>query len=212
MRHILVYSDSLSWGIIPGSRQRLAFDLRWPGALEIALQQKNLPVRIIEDCLNGRRTLWDDPFKPGRNGNAALAQRIEICSPLALVVLMLGTNDLQITHNHTAWHAAQGVATLIQTIRSAPIEPGMPVPPILVVAPPRIGTPQGPIAAKFIGGSEKSAELAAQLAEVSAHLDCHFFDANTVVQASVGDGIHLDAPDHQILALALSEKIAPLLT
>jgi hypothetical protein len=36
--------------------------------------------------LNGRRTVWDDPFKPGRNGLAGLAQRIEMHSPLALVI------------------------------------------------------------------------------------------------------------------------------
>ena len=43
------------------------------------------PVRVIEDCLNGRRTVWDDPFKPGRNGLAGIEQRIEVNSPLALV-------------------------------------------------------------------------------------------------------------------------------
>ena len=42
-------------------------------------------VRVIEDCLNGRRTAWDDPFKPGRNGLAGLAQRMEIHSPLELL-------------------------------------------------------------------------------------------------------------------------------
>jgi len=33
MQHILVYADSLSWGIVPTTRQRLSFDQRWPGAL-----------------------------------------------------------------------------------------------------------------------------------------------------------------------------------
>jgi hypothetical protein len=52
-------------------------------------------VRVIEDCLNGRRTVWEDPFKPGRNGLTGLQQRIEVSSPLGLVVLLLGTNDFQ---------------------------------------------------------------------------------------------------------------------
>jgi len=30
MKPILVYGDSLSWGIIPETRQRFAFDQRWP--------------------------------------------------------------------------------------------------------------------------------------------------------------------------------------
>ena len=34
MEHIFVYGDSMSWGIVPGSRRRLPFEARWPGALE----------------------------------------------------------------------------------------------------------------------------------------------------------------------------------
>ena len=102
MQHVLVYSDSLSWGIIPKTRKRLAFEQRWPGVMEIALCSAGRKVRVIEDCLNGRRTVWDDPFKAGRNGLVGLGQRIEIHSPLELVVLMLGTNDFQSMHEHNA--------------------------------------------------------------------------------------------------------------
>ena len=64
MKQLLVYADSLSWGIIPNTRERLAFFERWPGVMEDALNL-NHPVRVIENCLNGRRTVWEDPFKPG---------------------------------------------------------------------------------------------------------------------------------------------------
>ena len=116
---------------------------RWPGVLEGELGAAGLAVRVIEDCLNGRRTVWDDPFKPGRNGFASLQQRIEIHSPLALVVLMLGTNDFQVMHATDPWQSSQGIAALVRAIRSAPIEPGMPVPEVLIVAPPVIQTPKG---------------------------------------------------------------------
>lgn len=155
MQHILVYADSLTWGIVPGTRQRLAFDARWPGVMEAGLNAAGRRVRVIEDCLNGRRTVWDDPFKPGRNGLQGLAQRIESHSPLSLVILSLGTNDFQSMHPHTVWHSAQGMATLVGAIRQAPIEPGMPVPPILILAPPPMGQPKGPIAPKFEGGQQR---------------------------------------------------------
>src|ERR1700683_2428636 len=134
------------------TRRRLPFEARWPGVMELALTQSSGAVRIIEDCLNGRRTVWEDPFKPGRNGRQGLAQRIEAHSPLSLVIVMLGTNDFQCSHPHNnAWAAAQGIAALVSEIRNAPIEPGMPVPPVLVVCPPPIGPPRGLIAAKFLG-------------------------------------------------------------
>ena len=128
MPQILAYADSLSWGIIPTTRQRLPFEQRWPGVMEIALCSSGKKVRIIDDCLNGCRPVWDDPFKPGCNGLAGLAQRIEIHPPLALVVLTLGTNDFQSTHQLNAWHSSQGILALISAIRTAPIEPGMLVP------------------------------------------------------------------------------------
>lgn len=211
MQQILVYADSLSWGIVPTTRRRLPFDQRWPGVLEGALAAAGTRVRVIEDCLNGRRTVWDDPFKPGRNGLAGLAQRIEIHSPLALVVLMLGTNDFQSMHAHNAWHSAQGIAALVAAIRTAPIEPGMPVPPVLVVAPPEIRTPQGPIAPKFAGGEHKCVGLAAAFRAVCEDCRCHFFDAGSVVAASAVDGVHLDLAQHLTLGAALAAVVAPLL-
>ena len=208
MQHILVYGDSLSWGIVPGTRQRLAFDARWPGVMEGALAAQGRRVRVIEDCLNGRRTVWDDPFKPGRNGLQGLAQCVESHSPLSLVIVSLGTNDFQSVHAHTAWHSAQGMATLVGAIRQAPIEPGMPVPPILILAPPPMGEPRGAIAPKFEGGQQRCAGLAAAYQRVAAELACHFFDAGSVTPASAVDGIHLDAAQHRTLGQTMVKVVA----
>ena len=211
MQHILVYSDSLSWGIIPMTRARLPFDERWPGVMEIALCSAGRKVRVVEDCLNGRRTVWDDPFKPGRNGLVGLAQRIEIHSPLELVILMLGTNDFQSMHEHNAWHSSQGIAALVSAIRTAPIEPGMPVPQILVVAPPPIRTAKGPLAPKFEGGDGKCIGLAAAYKSVCDELGCHFFDTGGIIASSKVDGVHLDAGQHVLLGRALAHVVEPLL-
>lgn len=210
--HILVYADSLTWGIIPNTRERLAFDARWPGVLENTLLRDGLRVRVLEDCLNGRRTVWDDPFKPGRNGREGLAQKIEMHSPLALVILMLGTNDFQFSHPcNDAWAASQGIAALVAEIRNAPIEPGMPVPPILVVSPPLIRTPQGSIAAKFRGAEDRCKGLSQAYAQVAAQLGCYCFDAETVTTASAVDGVHLDPDQHLILGTAIAGKVREIL-
>lgn len=211
MQQILVYSDSLSWGIIPNTRQRLPFDQRWPGVMEGTLNRHETGFRVIEDCLNGRRTVFEDPYKPGRNGLQGLAQRIEIHSPLALVILMLGTNDFQSMHPHHAWHAAQGIATLIQAIRNAPVEPGMPVPPILVIAPPAVTNARGPIATKFAGAEVKCKGLAEAYETICQSLDCAFFDAGSVTNTSEIDGVHLDAAQHLILGKAIASLVNSLI-
>jgi lysophospholipase L1-like esterase len=213
MDQILIYSDSLSWGIVPNTRKRLPFDERWPGVLENKLNASSRRVRVIEDCLNGRRTVWEDPFKPGRNGLYGLAQRIEIHSPLSLVILMLGTNDFQFSHpGNDAWSAAQGIAVLVNEVRQAPIEPGMPVPPILIVCPPEIRSPKGSIAPKFSGAEYRCAGLANEYMRMASDLQCAFFDAETVTTASVVDGVHLDSDQHVKLGNALAEIVRPFLT
>jgi lysophospholipase L1-like esterase len=209
-KQILVYSDSLTWGIVPGTRRRFPFSTRWPGVMENTLLAEGHHVRVIEDCLNGRRSVWDDPFKPGRNGRVGLEQRIEVNSPLALVILMLGTNDFQSMHAHTAWHSAQGIASLIAAIRNAPIEPGMRTPDILVVAPPALQTPRGAIAPKFTGAAEKAFGLADAYQVVARDAGCTFFNAGLVTPTSTVDGVHLDADQHLRLGAALATRVSDL--
>jgi len=211
MDQILVYSDSLTWGIIPETRQRLAFKNRWPGVFENTLIQYDHPVRVIENCLNGRRTVWSDPFKEGRDGSQGLAQVIEMHSPLKLVILMVGSNDFQCTHDNDAWLSAQGTAKLIQIIRQAPIEPNMPRPDILVIAPPQILQAKGQIAHKFKNAEQRCVGLANELKTVADDYDAYFFDAGDVTCASIVDGIHLDELQHQKLGEAIAHFVKDLL-
>ena len=211
MKQVLVYADSLSWGIIPDSRQRFSFEQRWPGHLENLINHTDKSIRIIEDCLNGRRTVLDDPFKPGRNGLEGLQQRIEINSPLSLIIIMLGNNDFQSPHSFTAAEAAQGVASLVNSIRQAPVEPGMLTPDILLICPPPIIEPKGVIAAKFRGAEIKWKGFDSALKQISKQLNCYYFDAGEHISASKVDGIHLDLEQHQRLAEALNPVVRGLL-
>lgn len=213
MHSIFIYGDSITWGIVPDTRNRFSFQERWPGVLENQLRDSGKYVRVIEDSLNGRRTVWEDPFRPGRNGRQGLAQRIEIHSPLSLVIVMLGTNDFQFSHPYNnAWSAAQGIVALVNDIRNAPVEPGMSVPPVLVVCPPPIGPPKGFIAAKFLGADERCRGLADAYREVTSALGCHFFDAGSVTASSRIDGIHLDADQHVTLGKALMKVVSTILS
>ena len=210
MQQILIYSDSLTWGIIPETRNRLPFEKRWPGVFESVLNAAGKNVRVIENCLNGRRTCWDDPYKDGRDGSQGLAQMIEMHSPLALVMIMLGTNDFQSMHNNSAWVSAQGVAKLVDIIRNAPIEPGMPVPEIMIICPPLISRPKGTMTEKFRGADDKCTGLPDELAKVAKELSTLYFDANAVTGTSPLDGVHLDADQHELLGRALADAVIKL--
>jgi lysophospholipase L1-like esterase len=172
MKHIFIYGDSLTWGVIPGTRRRLPFEQRWPGVLEMQLNAAGQSVRIIEDCLNGRRTVLEDPMRHGRNG----------------------------------------LAGIVRAMRAAPIEPGMPVPPILIVAPPPITAPVGDNVDKFPGAEKKCIGLAAAFRTVAETEGCAFFDAGSVARLSATDGIHMDAGQQEALGRALTGKVTEILS
>jgi lysophospholipase L1-like esterase len=104
------------------------------------------------------------------------------------------------------------LAALIGAIRQAPIEPGMPVPPILIVVPPPMEEPRGPIAPKFLGCAAKAIGLADAYREVASATGCHFFDSGSVTSASRVDGVHLDVDQHLVLGKALAEVTRRILT
>ena len=124
---------------------------------------------------------------------------------------MLGNNDFQSPHIFTAAEAAQGVATLVQTIRKAPIEPGMHIPRILLLCPPPIIQPKGVIADKFRGAEVRWTGFNRALKKIAAETDCNFFDTGTAISASKIDGIHLDLKQHQQLALSIHPIIQGIL-
>jgi lysophospholipase L1-like esterase len=99
----------------------------------------------------------------------------------------------------------------VRAIRTAPIEPWMPVPEILIVAPPPARTAKGTMTEKFVGADVKSQGLAEALAAVATELACPFFDAGRVVMTSAIDGVHLDADQHLVLAHELAKTVAVLL-
>ena len=67
---------------------------------------------VIEEGLNGRTTVWDDPLVPGRNGKEYLVPCLNSHRPLDFVVLFLGTNDLKKRFSASAQDIAQGVGVL----------------------------------------------------------------------------------------------------
>jgi lysophospholipase L1-like esterase len=87
----------------------------------------------------------------------------------------------------------------------------MPVPPILVVAPPQLDDPRGAIGPKFAGGDIASRGLADAIRQVSEDAGCAFFDANSVTASSRVDGVHLDADQHDVLGRALAPIVTGLL-
>ena len=135
MKVIMAYGDSLTFGanpIVNGPRH--AYEDRWPTALERGLGGK---ARVIAEGLGGRTTVHDDWFaNADRNGARILPTLLESHSPLDMVIIMLGTNDIKPIHGRTAGEAGRGMGRLVQIIRAHYAGRREREPAIVLVAPP----------------------------------------------------------------------------
>ena len=203
MKNVLCYGDSLSWGIIPGSRDRYPYNKRWTGILQ---ERMGPDIRIIEECLNGRTTVFEDPFRPHRKGTELLIPILETHAPLDLVILFLGTNDLQVIYGASPFHIAQGASNLIDIIQKTHVENYLP-PQVLLLSPPIIKKPRGGMEHKFGEVASKSKDLTKLYREIAKDKNCLFFDTATCIESSKVDGVHLDPEAHEQLANALTSVV-----
>lgn len=214
MKNILCYGDSNTYGLSPewvhGKFGRHDINTRWTGRLQ---QQLGSEYRIIEEGLNGRTTVFDDPTFACRNGLDYLQPCIESHAPLELIIFMLGTNDCKGLHGACPADIAMGLGRLIQVAQTPSLYSGTPVPKILVAVPVPIGEaalslPSGMTDMVMI---EKSRALAAKYKNTAAMYGCEYIDLGEVASTTNYEGIHLDANAHAAVANALEKKIREIL-
>lgn len=204
MKTILCYGDSLTWGYDPVTGERISRNKRWPGVLRDNLNDKYY---IIEEGLNGRTTVWDDPLHGGfKNGMKYLIPCLASHRPIDIVILFLGTNDLKKRFSLTASEITHGICVLTNIIlksESGPLE--MP-PKLLLIAPPIVKNIPGSsrFSEEFEDGKSKSLKLGEYYKEVAEEYGCYFLDASKTVEVSDIDGIHLDVNEH----IKLGNKVA----
>ena len=129
MKNILCYGDSNTFGFIPVSGKRYSIDERWTGILQKLLGNE---YRIIEEGLNGRTTVFEDPSKAGRNGKAYLEVCLESHKPIDLIIISLGTNDLKTKFSASENVIAQNMRRLILTVKNYDYGIGYNKPEILI--------------------------------------------------------------------------------
>ncbi|WP_193335976.1 SGNH/GDSL hydrolase family protein [Devosia beringensis] len=213
MKTILAYGDSLTFGANPTGGARHAYADRWPSVLEAGLAGK---VRVIAEGLGGRTTVSDDWYaNADRNGARILPTLLESHSPLDLVIIMLGTNDIKPAICGSALEASFGMRRLVQIIRGHYAGKDETAPKILLIAPPLLCQSENADMMGHFGGLahglEQSSQFAAHYARRAEEWDTGFFDASTVAQADPEDGVHLDAKNTRAIGVALVPVVTSML-
>ena len=211
-KHIVCFGDSNTHGYCPcpedcaDGGNRFNEEERWPCLLQKALGDRYL---VIEEGLNSRTTVFEDPLGEGLRGLDAIRPVLLTHGDVDLLIIMLGTNDCKERYGASAYVIAQGLSTLIEKAKSVPAW-HMGFPNILVIAPPAIREEMkkhpvyGAMGEAAIG---KSRDLARQYAFVCLSQRCTFLDANGTCEMNSFDGMHLTRKGHQALAEKLTDVV-----
>ena len=217
MKNILVFGDSNTWGYDwttyrpeTGDAQRMRFDERWPGRVQTLL---GADYRIIENALNARTNMREDPYAPLRLGMNSLLVALDANAPLDLVVLQMGCNELKHIFNLSAGMIAYGVEKLVKACQVSYY--GYPAPKVLLVVPAPTHPDIGSMIFGFSFGPDayaKSLRFSDEYGAVARRNGCELidcaaldFDLNTL------DGLHYAKADHAKLAVAVAGKIRDML-
>ena len=210
-KRILCYGDSNTWGyMVTGGR--FPEDVRWPMRLQMLLGDG---YTVIEEGFNGRTTVFDDPVEGGhKSGLTYLPPCVMSHSPLDLIIIMLGSNDLKKRFGMTAFTIGGGVTALIKAARTYAMNAEGVPPKILIVSPPPVAenimeTRHAPIFGE--DSIAVSRELPHELRRVSKLMRCEFMDAAPYCEISTADAVHLTREGHLRLAEAMREKVLSLI-
>lgn len=212
-KRILCYGDSNTWGYMPNTGKRFAEEVRWTGILA---KELGIEYQVLEDGVNGRTTVWDDPFAEYRNGLAGLGYVINSVRPVDLMIVMLGTNDLNYTN---AYGYYKGMSLLAGRIMNGDAcYPGtepvfreeaklLLVSPIHLNPDVRVRRPEIHMADKY----EESLKMAAYTELLARELGAFWMDASEFAGAEEMDCLHMDADNHEKLGRAIAEKVKTIL-
>jgi lysophospholipase L1-like esterase len=200
---IVCYGDSNTWGRIPRGA-RYPRSTRWVSIVQNLLGDN---YEVISEGLGGRTFNAPDGDKPFRNGLSQLKSILKTHTPVDLVIIMLGTNDVKTTYNLQPDDIAKHLEQTIQLIRQEE-----PASKILVVCPTEIIIPDDKnLAEVFKRSPELSQKLPPLFKEVADRHDCHFINAQDYISSSKIDGFHLDPESHMKLAEILKAEVDSIL-
>jgi lysophospholipase L1-like esterase len=206
-KSILCFGDSLTWGFNPETRSRYEYEVRWTGVLAGLLGPE---FRVIEEGLNARTTGFDDPVEWDRNGRRQFPAILQTHTPVDLVVILLGVNDLKPRLRLSGVDIASSAAKLVDMARTLAYAPAGGPPKVLLVCPPPLGNLKG-TSLVFQGAEATSRELAIHYQAVATSRGCHFLDAGAHLQASEVDGVHWDPEANRQFSEALAPVVRSIL-
>lgn len=201
MKKILCFGDSNTFGYNPKNGLRYSVDIRWTGILQ---KECSDSYTVIEAGCNNRTCFRYNPQGEFYTGNMILPKYLE--DKPDVVVLALGSNDLQRQYRTSLLELEYGIETLVKITQKY-----SPEAKIVILAPSPIGDEV--LVAKIFAflfdevSIQKSKELPLIYQRVAKKLNCYFVDLSLFAKVSQIDGLHYEEDAHILIAKNLYSLI-----
>ena len=199
MKKIICYGDSNTFGFNPKDGSRYDENIRWTSVLQKILGNE---YEVINEGMCDRTGFIENKNGFLFSGSKHFPEFISKAQNLDILILWIGTNDLQFQYDISIETIEKGLENLIKLAQLKTKR--------LIIIPSVILNEKildGYFVCQFDKTSIiKSKEVPKIYKKLSDKYNCEFFDVNEFVKPSDFDGLHYDISSHKIIA----EKLAQL--
>lgn len=188
MKTVLCFGDSNTYGYSPLDGSRFLQTERWTGILKTRFN-------VIEAGLNNRVGFILSPYGEKYSGLKYFPKVLSACNNIDIIVLAVGTNDLQYAYNVDMQTIENGLEQMILLAKEKTSN--------IIIVPPVILSKDifnGAFSLMFDKSSiEKSVQVQEVFRKVASKHSCKLLDFNEFVRPSNIDGLHYDKNAHSLI-------------
>lgn len=200
MKKILCYGDSNTFGFNPTDNSRYDENTRWASVLQKILGEE---YKIVNEGMCDRTGFVNNPKGYMFSGPKHFPKIISKAEDIDLLILWVGSNDLQNQYDISMGAVEKGLETLVKL--------GVEKAKNIIIIPSVILSEKvlaGPFSFQFNETSVVKSRKVGKIFRTIANVyKCAFFDVNKIVAPSDFDGLHYDENGHKLIAENLAEFI-----
>lgn len=203
MKKIVCYGDSNTFGYNPKDASRFDENTRWTSILQDILKNE---YEIINAGMCDRTGFVNNPNGFEFSAPQHFPDFISKSENIDILILWIGTNDLQFQYDINVDEIQNGLEELIKLAKTKSKK-------VVIILPVELDERilQGYFRCQFDETSVEKSKIVGKFYKTLANIyGCEIFDVNEFVKPSDTDGLHYDKNSHKIIANKLADFISRL--
>ena len=200
MKKIICYGDSNTFGYNPKDGSEFDENTRWTSVLQKNLQNDYI---VVNEGMCDRTGFVNNPKGFLYSAPKHFPKFIAKSDNIDLLILWIGTNDLQFQYNISIGAIEKGLENLINLAKEK-AKNVIIIPPVIL----NENILKGDFSYQFDDTSiVKSRKITRIYRQIASANNCSYFDINKITSPSELDGLHYNENSHKVIANKLSEFI-----